>query len=206
MTLFGRGDGVRGLCDSVVEGVVHWWSGGWVRGVCTVCAAMMVVRWSLCQELKFCVGEVFFSSTPKQFNDSNITFIGQTPHFHPPSLTPSTQPSQTNMDHSHMSHGDMDMGGSDSQCQMNVHPPYSPSLPIRLPSRPPSPDLHQPPTDLSPPTDALHLLHPQPLHHLPLLAHNHHPLPPPLPPRHHPPHRWLRARPRRQSEIPSPQR
>jgi len=129
-----------------------------------------------------------------------------TPHFHPPSLTPSTQPSQTNMDHSHMSHGDMDMGGSDSQCQMNVRPPYSPSLPIHLPSRPPSPDLHQPPTDLSPPTDALHLLHPQPLHHFPLLAHNHHPLPPPLPPRHHPPHRWLRARPRRESEIRSPQR
>ncbi len=58
----------------------------------------------------------------------------------------------------------------------------------------------------SPPTDALHLLHPKPLHHLPLLAHNIHPLPPPLPPRHHPPHRWLRARPRRESEIRSPER
>jgi hypothetical protein len=100
------------------------------------------------------------------------------------------------MDHSDMSHEDMDMGNGQPKCSMNVRP----LIPPFPPPRPKPPHRTHPLTNLSS-LDAIHLVHPKPLHRLPQLAHNRPRLAPPLPPRHRRPLRRLRARERTSPEI-----
>lgn len=126
--------------------VVHWWFwDGSVGERCLHCLRrddnlgdVSVVRWSLRQELKFYVGEVFFSSTPKQVKDSNITFIGQHRIFIPvPHAIYSTQPNQ----HGPLPHVPRRHGHGRLKLPMPDERTSSPSIPPPPPSTPPSTDL-----------------------------------------------------------------